>query len=129
MKAIKNKEYYIDMLSHKKIRNWKDEIAIKTALSLLEDVEDADIENVKTEDDLLTVLLNGADSWEEYSKTGCFLIYSEDIATWFFPDDKKRVKAITKGEDYLFKIQADFLRTAAFQIRSAFLYGNRYIKK
>lgn len=84
MKVVKNKEYYIDSLSHKKIRNWKDEIMIKTAISLLEDVEDVELENVKTEDDLLLILLNGADSWEEYSKTGCFLIYSEDMAGWFF---------------------------------------------
>ena len=129
MKVVKNKNYYVETLSHKKIRNWKDEITIKTAISLLEDLEDADIENVKTEDDLLTVLLNGADSWEEYSKTGCFLIYNDDIAAWFFPDEKKRAKALTKGSAYLFKTQADFLRMAAFQIRSAFLYGQRYIKK
>ena len=42
---------------------------------------------------------------------------------------KKRARAITKGDGYLYKTQADFLRMAAFQIRSAFLYGIKYIKK
>lgn len=48
------------------------------ALDLLEQVEENG--ETLTKENADKILLNGADSWSEYSWNGCSLIYDEDIA-------------------------------------------------
>lgn len=52
------------------------------AYDLLFDLEDADLElsEIESPATLRKILLNGADSWEQYSWGGCSLIYNFDIA-------------------------------------------------
>jgi hypothetical protein len=50
------------------------------ALELLNDVTDKQLEECASRVSLRKLLLNGADTWQEYSYGGCSLIYDGDIA-------------------------------------------------
>ena len=50
------------------------------ALELLEDLENQGQEEIYSNPMLKEQLLNGAESWKEYSEGGCSLIYDRDIA-------------------------------------------------
>lgn len=60
------------------------------ALDLLEDLEELDTTSRATID---AALLNGADSWQQYSDGGCALIYDGDVAERLCtPSELKRCK-------------------------------------
>jgi hypothetical protein len=72
-------------LESKKCRSAWDKGVNEYALELCEELENAmnyeELEEVPTSSKLLEkMLLNGADSWEQYSWGGCSLIYNGDIA-------------------------------------------------
>lgn len=50
------------------------------AVEMINSIENLDQEVPSNEQELKNALLNGASSWEEYSKDGNALIYNDDIA-------------------------------------------------
>lgn len=62
------------------------------------------------------LLMNGAESWEEYSRGGCSLCYNEDIKERLFsPSIAKKTDFIYRGKDLL-SWQAAALEEAAAEI-------------
>lgn len=62
------------------------------------------------------LLMNGAESWEEYSRGGCSLCYNEDIKERLFsPSIAKKTDFIYQGKDLL-SWQAAALKEAAAEI-------------
>lgn len=62
------------------------------------------------------LLMNGAESWEEYSRRGCSLCYNEDIKERLFsPSIAKKTDFIHQGKDLL-SWQAAALKEAAAEI-------------
>lgn len=47
-------------------------------IEMLEGIENADV--IHSKEELKKAILNGADSFEDYSYGGCALVYNEDIA-------------------------------------------------
>lgn len=66
----------IQELENKKNRSAWDKGVNLYAIELLENLETVPTDRTELE----TVLLNGADSWEQFSWGGCSLIYNQDIA-------------------------------------------------
>ena len=63
------------------------------AAMMIENFTDGDFENVSTRKELKEILLNGAETWQQYSYGGCALIYDTDIAkTLCTPSELKRKK-------------------------------------
>ena len=63
------------------------------AVMMIENFSDDDFKNVSNRNELKKILLNGAETWHEYSYGGCALIYDGDIAkTLCTPSELKRKK-------------------------------------
>ena len=73
-------------LENRKDRSAWDKGVTVYALELLDDLEEwidggyFDIEDLEAPKVLAKAMLNGADSWNDYSRGGCSLIYDADIA-------------------------------------------------
>ena len=94
------------------------------AAELLENINNHESE-AQTLNELTAQMLNGADSWAQYSWGGCSFIYDFDICkTLCSPSEQKRTnygdRRPNKVEEWL-DVQARALSQAAARIRSAFL--------
>ena len=92
------------------------------ALELLGTLEAETINNVV---ELKTDLLNGADTWEQYSSGGCALIYDGDIAERLCtPSELKRTRNGDKQPNNCetwIDVQTRALRQAWFLIRKCYI--------
>lgn len=99
------------------------------ALELLDGLKDSTAETVCDKNELERALLNGADSWSQFSYGGCSLIYDCDIAERVCsPSELKHCNGgewqPNRRENWL-DVQARALRQAAWQIKMAFQKYNR----
>lgn len=79
------------------------------ALELADSLYELDFEIICNNRLLKKALLNGADSWLQYSEGGCSLIYDSDIAERLC--NKSEMKRFNGGLNWI-KIQADALKQA-----------------
>ena len=89
----------INKLQNQKARSkWQKGVIIYSVMLLEKIQEDHDqINDNITFKDLETLLLNGAESWKQYSYGGCALVYDEDIAQMLAtPSELKRTCNGTK---------------------------------
>ena len=96
-------------------------------------VESLDPENAALDlsnDLLLTkAMLNGANSWQQYSEGGCALVYDSDIAERLCnPSELKRCRGGERppnSRETWLECQARALRQAASLVRRAYRQANR----
>ncbi|BCV19206.1 hypothetical protein ATOBIA_N14960 [Atopobiaceae bacterium P1] len=65
------------------------------ALEMVEELDDETVDKIANSNrkEVMTVLLNGADSWSKYSYGGCALIYDPEICERYStPSEIKRTK-------------------------------------
>jgi len=97
------------------------------AVELVESLDDsADLSN---ENLLNKALLNGADSWQQYSEGGCALVYDSDIAERVCsPSELKRCKGGERqpnARETWLECQARALSQAGFLVRRAYRKASR----
>lgn len=93
---------------------------INTAIDLLKNISDYEVNEISNSSLLKKALLNGASNWSEYSWGGCYLIYNSDIAEMFCtPSELKKThngkRKPNKNEEWL-DVQARALNQAAKMI-------------
>lgn len=86
---MKTRSELISILSGLKFRSTWDRGVQAYALELLEDVKDSDLEKVTDRKGLEKLLLNGARNWEHFSRSGCSLVWREDIAERLYPPSQR----------------------------------------
>lgn len=95
-----------------------------TKIYAAEVIEAIDLDNVQTIADLKKEIMNGAESWKEYSYGGCSLIYDADIAARVCTPSELRAKRggelqPSRRENWL-DVQGRALGKAARRIAWAF---------
>ena len=124
---MKNYEYIKQKLETRKDRSaWDKGVAIY-ALELLDEIKESIDYNGKepeTLEELKRIVLNGAESWGEYSWGGCSLIYNADIAERLWtPSELKKTRngerRPNSREEWL-DVQARALRQAYSRIKWIF---------
>ena len=122
------KQYYINLLETKKnckFRSTWAKAVFDDAIDLVDGLDDNTLEKCETRQDLKKLLLNGAESWTNYSWSGCALCYDEDIAKHYCtPSELKKTKngyyRPNKNESWL-DVQARALYQAACRIIEVFV--------
>lgn len=104
-----------------------------TKIYAAEVIEASELDNVQTIADLKKEILNGAESWKEYSYGGCSLIYDADIAARVCTPSELRAKRggelqPSRRENWL-DVQARVLGHAARRIVWAFECAQKGAKK
>lgn len=83
----------IEAINNENARSAWDKGIKEYAVMIIENFNDGDFKNVSNRKELEKILLNGADTWNQYSYGGCALICDTDIAeTLCTPSELKRKK-------------------------------------
>lgn len=83
----------IEAINNENARSAWDKGVKEYAVMIIENFNDGDFKDVSNRKELEKILLNGAESWYQYSYGGCALIYDTSIAeTLCTPSELKRTK-------------------------------------
>lgn len=114
----------IEAIESQSARSTWDRAVKDYAVDMVDGLEDGALEPVKTSEQLLALLLNGAEDWREYSYGGLALIYDADIAARVCTPSELRAKRggelqPSRRENWL-DVQARALGHAVRRIELAF---------